>query len=327
MQLYSFWYKNAELYTKLSTFFAVFVDNSVDYSEIFRLSHHKICARTRKNACVFNRFFDLKTRVCNISRHNNEVFGILFREVADMISFSEVRGLEVLSKSDCSIIGRIENVFFDEYFKKIAYFVTDGNNPLLIPPSEIKRIADVAVLDDTLCALKIEDIDVTAFADVMGKTVYTPFGISKGVFIDCIFDEKGKVSTIMTATAEISPAEIRGVGDVVVLKENRKPRKRKMDFSSLALENKHVSALDDTSKTSEGSAIIPQPSVNIGVGGTFTPPRIIGDYNFLLGRTLSQDLLTYSGELIAPKNTFVTIDVVEKARANGKLLDLTLNSK
>ena len=57
------------------------------------------------------------------------------------------------------------------------------------------------------------------------------------------------------------------------------------------------------------------------------PPRIISDYNFLLGRTLTEDLFTYNGEPIAYSNTPITINVVERARLSGKLLELTLNSK
>lgn len=59
----------------------------------------------------------------------------------------------------------------------------------------------------------------------------------------------------------------------------------------------------------------------------FTPHRIIADYNFLLGRTLSDDVRTYVGEKIASKGETVTVETVEKARRNGKLIELTLNSK
>lgn len=67
-----------------------------------------------------------------------------------------------------------------------------------------------------------------------------------------------------------------------------------------------------------------QPKV--AVATTPQPPRIISDFNFLLGRTLATDLYTFSGELIAYKNTPVTVSVVDKARLNGKLLELTYNS-
>ncbi len=57
-----------------------------------------------------------------------------------------------------------------------------------------------------------------------------------------------------------------------------------------------------------------------------TPTRVICDYEFLLGRTLGADLCTYTGELIAKKDSAVTGAIVEKARRAGKLVELTLNS-
>lgn len=56
------------------------------------------------------------------------------------------------------------------------------------------------------------------------------------------------------------------------------------------------------------------------------PTRIICDYDFLLGRTLGADLVTYMGETLAPKGAIITPSIVELARAHGKLVDLTLNS-
>lgn len=295
-----------------------------------------------------------------------------------MISFSALHGKTVLAKSECSLVGKIKNVFFDEYCKKIAYFLTDGDTPFLIPPYDVKYVRDVVVLDDRISLQNLGDVDTTTLTLAVGKCVYTPFGVSKGIITDCVFDEKGKIATLKTDSCEISPTEIKGVGDVVILKENRKPRKKKVDFSSLASENATVTVLNagndsmrnynssgiiesapifsdsanpaknesenantftqagnenggislsPTQIDNDGGVVIPPQTINVSVGSGFIPPRIIADYNFLLGRTLTNDLTTYAGELIANKNTFVTIDVVEKARANGKLLDLTLNSK
>lgn len=57
-----------------------------------------------------------------------------------------------------------------------------------------------------------------------------------------------------------------------------------------------------------------------------TPTRIISDYAFLIGRTLSSDLTTYGGLTIAKEGEPITDEVVEKARRAGKLVDLTLLS-
>ena len=59
---------------------------------------------------------------------------------------------------------------------------------------------------------------------------------------------------------------------------------------------------------------------------THTPTRVICDYEFLLGRTLGQDLYTYANQPLAKKGDIVTDDLVRKARLAGKLVELTLNS-
>lgn len=62
-------------------------------------------------------------------------------------------------------------------------------------------------------------------------------------------------------------------------------------------------------------------------GESFTPYRVIADYNFLLGRTLADDLVSYSGETLARRGERVSVETVEKARRHGKLMDLTLSSR
>lgn len=69
-----------------------------------------------------------------------------------------------------------------------------------------------------------------------------------------------------------------------------------------------------------------RPEVIFGDDG-FTPHRVIADYNFLLGRTLADDLYSYSGEKLASRGMRVTVDLVETARKHGKLMELTLSSK
>ncbi len=73
------------------------------------------------------------------------------------------------------------------------------------------------------------------------------------------------------------------------------------------------------------NAVLDGDSAMSGSDG-HNPTRIICDYEFLLGRTLGADLRTYTGELLAPKGAIITANVVELARAHGKLVDLTLNS-
>lgn len=57
-----------------------------------------------------------------------------------------------------------------------------------------------------------------------------------------------------------------------------------------------------------------------------TPARVISDYSFLLGRTLSQDLATFAGMPLAHKGDKITDTLVNLAMQHGKLVDLALYS-
>lgn len=57
-----------------------------------------------------------------------------------------------------------------------------------------------------------------------------------------------------------------------------------------------------------------------------TPSRVISDYSFLLGRTLSKDLTTFAGVLIAKKGEKITDSLVNLAMRHGKLVELALYS-
>lgn len=58
-----------------------------------------------------------------------------------------------------------------------------------------------------------------------------------------------------------------------------------------------------------------------------TYAKIIADYVFLLGRLTTKPITDINGNVIIPKNTLVTAEVVLKAFNQGKLLDLTRYSK
>ena len=57
-----------------------------------------------------------------------------------------------------------------------------------------------------------------------------------------------------------------------------------------------------------------------------TPSRVISDYSFLLGRTLSKDLTTFAGVLIAKKGEKISDSLVNLAMRHGKLVELALYS-
>ena len=274
-----------------------------------------------------------------------------------MKNFLTLKNLSVLSKNDFCIIGKITDCIFDLSLKKIAYFLCiKDEGVLLIPPSAISSVGDVVVVDDLTDIRKVEDVDFTTLKTIVDKTVYTNSGVKKGVVLDVVCSGEN-VTEFVLEDATVKPNEVQGVGEIVLMKAPiKRKRKKKTDFTSLANKDTPVEILaedtsagefnenkpfvDDEMAESEANAYKNEVVSNENAKSSTInevdsvinpqynmPPRIISDYNFLLGRTLTEDLFTYNGELIAYSNTPVTIGVVEKARLSGKLLELTLNSK
>ena len=274
-----------------------------------------------------------------------------------MKNFLTLKNLSVLSKNDFCIIGKITDCILDLSLKKIAYFLCIKDaGVLLLPPSAISSVGDVVVVDNLTDIRKIEDVDFTAFTTVVGKEVYTNSGVKKGVVLDVVCSGEN-VTEFVLEDATVKPNEVQGVGEIVLMKAPvKRKRRKKTDFTSLADKDTAVEILAED--TSHGEFNENKPSVDDEMAENEVnayknkvvskenaksstinevdsvinpqynmPPRIISDYNFLLGRTLTEDLFTYNGELIAYSNTPITINVVERARLSGKLLELTLNSK
>lgn len=94
----------------------------------------------------------------------------------------------------------------------------------------------------------------------------------------------------------------------------------------------NATAISAAKSDAAPSAVYPRdsfaaPLLVAAANEDFTPRRIIADYNFLLGRTLQKDLLSYRGERLASVGERVTVETVETARRHGKLIDLTLGSR
>ena len=274
-----------------------------------------------------------------------------------MKNFLTLKNLSVLSKNDFCIIGKITDCIFDLSLKKIAYFLCiKDEGVLLIPPSAISSVGDVVVVDDLTDIRKVEDVDFTTLKTIVDKTVYTNSGVKKGVVLDVVCSGENVTEFVLEDTT-VKPNEVQGVGEIVMLKAPAKrKRRKKTDLTSLADKDISVEILAEDTSTGEFNENKPfvddevtENEVSVHKNKVFStenaksstinevdiilasqynmPPRIISDYNFLLGRTLTEDLFTYNGEPIAYSNTPITINVVERARLSGKLLELTLNSK
>jgi sporulation protein YlmC with PRC-barrel domain len=242
-----------------------------------------------------------------------------------MKTFCEINQKPVVSLKDFCIIGKVTDCLIDLEKAKITYYLCNkDDSEFLLGIDQVLSEKDVmTVLDRVECKDPL-DIDFTLYKTVMFKEVYQTDGTAVGKVSDLRFDRGGNLCEIVAGETSIKPYSVLGVDEIVLVKspQKRKYKKRPVSITALAAADRPVSVLDGAHNNSVGAEEeLFEPSVQTA------PTRIIADYNFLLGRIIQEDLLTYSGQLIALKNTRISVEIVEKARQNGKLLELTLNSK
>ena len=287
-----------------------------------------------------------------------------------MLRLSDILHADVICKSDSSLTGKVEDVYFDEFCGKIVYFdISRADGRMLLPFSAAASVADAVVTEDSLALTSPGDADLTVLRSALiGRKIYTANGKSRGTVTDVLFSAKGRVASVVADGTAYSPASFRAFGDVLILKDavgakrkTRKPSfpKAEKDYPVSILSAAPPSPPDTRAAADDRSAgVFPvgagaagaRPSADIraaddegdrpvyvsdaagGIdvifgGESFTPYRVIADYNFLLGRTLADDLVSYSGETLARRGERVSVETVEKARRHGKLMDLTLSSR
>ena len=285
-----------------------------------------------------------------------------------MLRLSDILHADVICKSDSSLTGEVEDVYFDEFCGKIVYFdIFRADGRMLLPFSAAASVADAVVTEDSLALTSPGDADLTVLRSALiGRKIYTANGKSRGAVTDVLFSAKGRVASVVADGTAYSPASFRAFGDVLILKDavgakrkTRKPPfpKAEKDYPVSILSAAPPSPPDTRAAADDRSAAVfpvgagaaaaradiraaddegDRPvyvsdaagGIDVIFGGeSFTPYRVIADYNFLLGRTLADDLVSYSGETLARRGERVSVETVEKARRHGKLMDLTLSSR
>ena len=291
----------------------------------------------------------------------------IFAEEKTMFNFSNLKNRPVLSKLDLCIIGHVADCLLSENLDKVEYFlcINNGEN-FLVSIDGFSAINDAVVLEDRALVRRVNDVDFTALHSVLEKDVFSDNGQRQGVVTDATFMSSGKVTGLLLGDKILKPAEISGVGEILLLKPPAKKRKKKrvVNLTTLAVEDSPVSILDtpasallqamreqETGNHTVDIQSASQPSLNntaphpnldnytpssvpitqdtpvVTARQEQVPPRIISDYNFLLGRQLTADLYGYDGDLMGYKGAPITTTLVDLARAKGKLLELTYNSR
>lgn len=231
----------------------------------------------------------------------------------------------------------------------------------------IKRIKNanenaVTVLNN-LCIKNADDIDIMRFVEnPLNSNVYTSDGKLEGRLTDVLFNDTDKIVTEIFIDDKPIPINrlasisrdiiiLYGEGQPVVRKSAPRKIKKpaidtpveildgiddtKTDFDEIGFAVDTPTDNTDAQNTIQPATLkiteIPLPSALDGAKAEPVvdkmPAKLISDYRFLLGRVVTNNIYNMQKVLIIRANTIVTAEIVEIARKNNKLIELTLSSK
>ena len=233
-----------------------------------------------------------------------------------MAKVSNIISSYVVSVFNGQTEGVVSNILFNEK-KKAKYLIISQNDEtfLMLDTKDIYALGDGAVIIKNSQVLHMYESKL-----LESKNCFSPIN---SIVVNLNGDFLGYVSDIELnekyAILNISVGSDKTIGldDVVNVTDSailtclgvNKPR-----LASFKTRTKIPTNIDD-GKVSIMDEIKPNE--------TILPSRSITNYNFLINRKVNRDILNFNGEIIIKENQIINSKILDIARVNGKIRELT----
>ena len=226
----------------------------------------------------------------------------------------ETIGKKVLSIYDCQCCGIVLNIIMAKNFEKISYFViSDDDNDIIYKLMP----CDILGYDNEYITIKnCSKLIVTPTEEVnqnLKTEVIDIEGNSLGKIVDYILDDDYKITKITTQKGEITPKQIvTSSNNLIIFNNLEKPIKK----TSFAPKQRAFTQLKANQIVS-----IQQPEQIQKI------PVRINSMTTLLGKKLIHDIASQNGEIIARRNTIITIPLINTIKQYNLMTDLIQSIK
>ena len=241
-----------------------------------------------------------------------------------MYRVSELLSKPLITLSDAKFAGTVCNIFFDKNFRRGRYvelFSEDENAPeqRYVALDRLRLGADAAVVShEGLIRSLIDDLRSEAAPNPINRAAYNLDGKNLGRVTDVILDGVAVRQFEIEGKAYESDTLVSYSDKILIFNDTGKPfrpvRPRKPRIPEGA-EQITVTATATTVELPEKLTVTAAPR---------TGER--SDYKFLLGKKTVKHILSHEGNVIVPEGSVVTAELIDRARAAGKLVQLALNS-
>lgn len=244
-----------------------------------------------------------------------------------MYRVSDLLSKPLITLADARYEGTVGNIYFDNRLRRGKYIelFDEDENPeqRFVELNKVNIGVDAAVIahDGYLTCEWNSELDNLA-PNPINASAYNPDGKSLGRVTDVLMD--GTTVTGFEVSGVVMPADtlLSYSKNLLIFNDTGKPVKLAKPKPKIPPPEKASAAVHVTQAPPEPQVAVPE---KLRAPVSAPPPQATA-YNFLLGKTTTDPIIGPSGQMIVPAGTVVTPEVIERARAEGKLVRLALHA-
>ena len=219
-----------------------------------------------------------------------------------MLKASTILGMQVISLFEGQVEGYVKNLIFSKDYKKLKTLIICNDKfedkQFTLKTNDIFKINDVIFIkNQTFIVSSTNEQDNSP----INLNAFQADGKSLGSLNDVILDDKFNVIKFITNLNEVS--------------------------NSIAKINNNLIIFNTDEILLKLYLFKPKQKLRV-INNSSTKTVILNNtlnYNFLLGRKVTKDILSFNNEMLIKNGTTVTERTVQIAKQNGKLRELALN--
>ena len=230
-----------------------------------------------------------------------------------MSKVSNIISSYVVSVYNGQIEGIVNNILFNNK-KQAKYLVISQNDEqfLVLETKDIYKTGEGAVIvknSDVLSLMESSELKMKECFSPINSIVVSIDGNYIGHVSDIELDNKYNIKNF------IVDGQVFDLNKVINISESA------IIINTLDIKT-NLSKFKSKTKIVMGNERITNQTVSVMSNQTILPNRTMLNYNFLIGRKVSKDILNFNGEIIIKENQTVNSKVLDIARINGKLREL-----
>lgn len=227
---------------------------------------------------------------------------------------SKIISLPIISLYSGELVGTIENLLFCPKQKKCIYIIIYNEYEDIkyaLPIKKLYKLGDDCGFiknNSSLILFDSIELELKNFYNPISSNIYSINCKYINPVIDIELSNNYIISSFITQNTSFDSNKIINFTNKITIYSENKINLQ--NFKDKKILNKSL------------------PEVNVFIEGTnlqqpSKPNKVIANYEFLLNRITTKDLLKSNGEIIIKKGVTINYKILEKARDNGKMLELT----